>query len=116
MTINKRRGELEVKLGDKVYKARLNIDAMVRIEEKIGKGLIKIAQDMGDQNVTITTALYIVLQGVRGGGNDISDKDLKASVNDCGISELYQAMAEIMASTIAREEEQEDIELGNEQP
>ena len=98
--VNKLRGELEVSLNQKKYKTRLNLDAIVRIETEIGKSILEVANDLMTQKVKMQEVIVILTQAIRGGGNDLTAKDIGQEVYNAGLVEGFKVTGEILTNTI----------------
>jgi len=110
MTVNKLKGEYELTLAGKQYKARLNIDAIMRIEETTGKSVILLAQEMGmNQGITVSQILIVLYNGLRGGGNDVSEADVKQMIGESYL-ESITAVAQLLTKTLTGNSEEETDE------
>ena len=49
---NPKRGELTITLGQKKYKARVTMDVVMRIERSMGMGIIKVAQQLSEADIS----------------------------------------------------------------
>tara|TARA_Y100000004_G_scaffold185061_1_gene234762 strand:+ start:1196 stop:1549 length:354 start_codon:yes stop_codon:yes gene_type:complete len=107
MTTNKLKGEYKLTLAGKDYKARLNIDAIMRIEAATNKSVIQLAQDMGtNQGITISQILVVLTNALRGGGNDLSEADVKNIIAE-GYMEAVTSVAQILTKTLTGHSEEE---------
>lgn len=97
---NPMKGQVNLDLGDKTYKARLTIDAIMQIEESVGCGIIKLAQRMADGDIKMVDIVFTLLPALRGGGNDFTDKEVKEIVGDIGIVASAKAVAELLTFTL----------------
>ena len=73
---NPMKGEMSLKLGKNEYKTRLTIDSIIRIETELDKGILAITQKIGDADVRVGDLRTVLLHALRGGGNDLSEKDV----------------------------------------
>lgn len=53
MTHNSYRGEISVKLKDQYYILKLTFDQLVKLEQEVNKGILKIAKDFSEGNYGI---------------------------------------------------------------
>ena len=110
MTANKLRGEILVTLAGKEYKARLNIDAIMRIEDATSRSIIKLAQDMSmNEGITVSQVLVVLYNGLRGGGNDVSELDVKNIIGESYL-ESITAVAQLLTTTLTGNSEEETDE------
>ena len=101
------RNQIEVTLGEKTYKARLTIDSIIQIEEKVGMGIIKLVQRMTEGDVRMSDVLQVLYFSLRGGGNDLSIKDVGKLVGDVGIVESTKSVAEILTKALVDSDEED---------
>ena len=107
---NPLKGEIEVKLGSQTYKARLTIDAIVSIEQAVGCGIIKLATKMSNGDISVHDAVSVLTPALRGGGNDVTDKDVKKIMQDVGITQSIQVVAQLLTQTLTAGMEDDDEE------
>ena len=98
---NPMKGEVEVQLGDKSYSCRLTLDSLIKIATALDTGILKIAQNMAEGNVRLSDVISILLPALRGGGNDLQQKDVIKIVEEVGIVRSTVVAAELLASTIS---------------
>ena len=107
---NPLRGEVKVELGSETYKARLNIDALVRIETELNQGILMLASRISRADVRISELIVILKSALRGGGNDLTDKDIGRIITDIGIVKASTEVAKLLATTLSDPEEKEERE------
>jgi len=103
---NPLKGQIEVILGGNTYKARLTVDAIVKIETAVGCGIIKLAQKMGEADIRMTDIIHVLLQALRGGGNDLKEKDIINIVQDVGIIEATKCVAELVTKSLTADSDE----------
>ena len=101
---NPLKGQVEVKLGDKSYNARLTIEAIIGIEETLNIGLLKLAQQMSTGDVRIGQVVGVLLPALRGGGNDLQHADVVKLVQDAGIIQSTTVVANLIAQSLQAEQ------------
>lgn len=104
---NPLKGQIEVTLGDNTYKARLTVDAIITIETAVGCGIIKLAQKMADADIRLTDLIVVLLSALRGGGNDLQEKDITKIIQDVGIIEATRCVAELIAKSLQADSEED---------
>lgn len=109
---NPKRGEFNLSLGTTIYKCKLNLDTMVRIEQNIGGSLLKLATKMQDADISASQVVAILTPVIRSSGKDVKDNDVKKIIWETGITDSIRAVAEIIAFIVGADEEVED--QGNE--
>tara|TARA_R110002096_G_scaffold122423_2_gene265294 strand:+ start:59 stop:421 length:363 start_codon:yes stop_codon:yes gene_type:complete len=107
---NPLKAQVDIKLGDTDYKARLTIDAIIQIEEKVGCGIIKLATRMGDADIRMVDLLSVLTPALRGGGNNIQEKEVKKIISEAGIVAAAEAVAELLTASLQPPKEEGDEE------
>ena len=67
----------------------------MRIEQSVGMGIVKIVQALSEGGLTTTQMVGILTPAIRGGGNDITEKDVGEAIWDAGLSESMRVIGEI---------------------
>ena len=73
---NHLRGEVEITLGENVYNCKLNFDSLVRIETALDTPIIKLAGKISNADLKVTEISYIIYTAIKGGGKDLSEKEV----------------------------------------
>ena len=97
---NPMKGEIQITLGEEEYKTRLTIDSIIRIETELDKGILAITQKIGDADVRVGELRTVLLHALRGGGNDLSEKDVSGIIAEVGIVDACRAVAEILTASL----------------
>ncbi len=97
---NPLKGQINLDLGDKSYKARLTVDAIIQIEDSTGCGIIKLAQNMSEADIKMKDLISVLTPALRGGGNDLQENDVKKLVGEVGIVDSAKAVAQLLTSTL----------------
>ena len=105
---NPLKGEVEIELGGETYKCRLTIDALVRIEDELDKGILELASDISEAKVRLRTLVVVLRNALRGGGNDFDDKKIKSILGNVGIISASTVVANLLASTLSDPEPDEE--------
>ena len=112
---NKLKGETTLNLAGKDYKARLTINAIMQIEDACNMGIIKLAQNMSEGDIRLSQIISVLTPALRGGGNDFQEKDIINIVQDAGIVKATTAVANLLASSLTDDSEEETDEGKQEQ-
>ena len=107
--INPLKGEVELELGGKTYTTRLTIDALVRIETALDKGIIEIVNDLSNAKTRINWLMVVLLQALRGGGNDFNDSDVKEILTKEGVASATVKVAQMLAGALTDIDSDEDV-------
>ncbi len=108
MSINKLKAEKIIVVNDVEYKARMPIDTIMRIETALNCGLLKLAQRLTEADITLSEVVQFLTLALRGGGNDIKEKEVKALVNSMGLVEAFKVTGEIIALALDTNEEEKE--------
>jgi len=99
--VNKKRGELEIVLGTQKWQSRVTLDAIMRIESSLGKGVVKIANSLQEADISMTEIVGILTPVIRGGGNNVNEKDVGLAVFNAGLAEGMRCAAEVLATALS---------------
>jgi len=98
---NPMKGEIQVSIGSETYNCRLTVDALIRIEEQLDKGILQITQNLAAADIRIADLVVILHQALRGGGKDIDEKDARLIVQNNGLVDSARAVAELLTQTLS---------------
>ena len=116
MSINKLKAEKLLTFNDGVeYKARMSLDTCVRIEQATGFAMLGIASRLQESQLTITQMIQIITLGVRAGGNDVKEKDIKKLISDIGLVETVTMCSELILLALNVPQEDSDEEKKSEE-
>ena len=102
-------GEVELVIGGETLKARLTIDALVKIETQLGLGIIEIVTDLTNARARINWLIVILLHALRGGGNDFNEAKIKELLTKEGIAKATVKVAEMVAGALTDIDEDSDV-------
>lgn len=71
--MNKYRGEVSIKLGEREYVLRPTFEALVEIEERLGSGLVLIARRFANREFGIRDVACIIAAGIKGAGGKVPE-------------------------------------------
>jgi hypothetical protein len=97
---NPMKGQVEVSLGIETYKCRLTIDSLIKIENELDMGILAIATKMSNANVRIYELSVVLRYALRGGGNDLDQKELFKIIENAGIVDTSKAVAQLLADVL----------------
>ena len=97
---NPLKGQIEAELAGQTYKARLTMESIMGIETTLGTSLLKTATQMAEGDVGVTQIINILHPALRGGGNDLSIKDVMQIVEKAGIVKSTVAISSILSKTL----------------
>ena len=105
---NPLKGEIEIELGSKTYKTRLTVDSIMKIEDELDCGIIKLATKMADADIRMSHVIAVLHPALRGGGNDLERKDVIKIVQDAGLVPSTTALATLLTKTLTDSNAEED--------
>jgi len=104
---NPLKGQILINLGGKDYSCRLTVDAIIKIETELDKGILTITQKLSEADVRMGELVCILLHAVRGGGNDVKEQDIKSLIQETGIVSTCSAVATLLVSTMSDPDSEE---------
>ena len=105
---NPLKGEIPLTLGKETYKCRLTIDALVRIEDELDKGILELATAIAEAKVRVRTLIVVLRNALRGGGNDFDDKKIGSIIQEVGIVVASTEVAKLLAATLTDNDSDEE--------
>lgn len=99
------RGELNIELGGLTYKTKLNLNSIMVLERNLGRSLIKVTQTLSTGDLQLSELLQVLQTALKGGGNDLSDADVKKLVWDAGYVDALAAVGNILTNTLTGDDE-----------
>ena len=102
-------------LGDQTWTARVTMDGIARIEAACGTGIVKVLGRLTDGDLTTTEMCSILHPIIKGGGNDISMKDVQNAVWDAGLAETMKVVGEVVAVSLGGGREEKSGKKGEKQ-
>ena len=103
---NHLRGEVEITLGENVYNCKLNFDSLVRIETALDTPIIKLAGKISEGNLKITEISYILYTAIKGGGKDLSEKEVNDMIWKAGFVDGIKACGDILSMALSSGDEE----------
>ena len=113
--VNKLKGEVLVELANKQYKGRLTVDSIMKIEDAVDMGIIKLAQKMADGDVRLSQVISVLTPALRGGGNDLQSKDVMELVQQTGLVKSMKAVAELLAMSLTDNSDEKEVKEGKQE-
>ena len=107
---NPLKGEIPLTLGSETYKCRLTIDALVRIEDELDKGILELATAIAEAKVRIRTLIVVLRHALRGGGNDYDDKKVGEIISSVGIVVASTEVAKLLVATLTDNDSAEEVD------
>ena len=105
---NPLKAQIDIRLAGNDYKVRLTIDAIIQIEEKLNCGILKLITRIAASDVRMKDLIGVLTPALRGGGNNITEKEVKKIVGDAGIINTTKVVAELLAQSLQVEDEEDE--------
>ncbi len=104
--VNHLRGEIAIKLGDETYNCKLNFDSLVRIETELDIPIIQLANKISQADLKVSEISYIIYTAVKGGGKDVTERQVSELIWKSGLVEGIKACGEIIAMALSTGEDE----------
>lgn len=98
---NPMKGEATIDLGGEQYTCRLTVDALIKIETELDRGILALTQRIAEADVRLNDLAVILHHALRGGGNDININDVKKIIAGTGIVPCTTAVANLLVSVLS---------------
>lgn len=83
--------------NNKSYKARMSLDIIMQVETALSTSILKVANKLSAGELTLTEIITILTLGVRGGGNDVKDNEIKQLVSEMGLVRSIAMTGDLLA-------------------
>jgi hypothetical protein len=105
---NPYRGEVDLEIGGVSHVLRLPMGALVDLETAIeAKSLVDLVERFESNRYSSRDLLALLWAGLRGGGWDVSQAELKTMTIDGGLVAATQAAARLLQVTFSLPEEED---------
>ena len=91
---------MQLSLGDQTWTARVTMDGIARIEAACNTGIVRVLGRLTDGDLTTTEICNILHPIIKGGGHDVTMKDIQNAVWDAGLAEAMKAVGEILGTAL----------------
>jgi len=115
MSINKLKAEKLLTFKDVEYKARMSLDTCIRIEQATGVAMLEVASLLSTAKLTLTQMIQIITLGIRAGGNDVKEKDIKKLISEIGLVETVTMCSELITLALNVPEDNDSDEKKSEE-
>ncbi len=104
--VNHLRGEIAIKLGEETFNCKLNFDSLVRIENALDTPILKLAEKISNAELKVTEISYIIYTAIKGGGKDITEKEVSSLIWQCGFVDAIRSCGEIVSMALSSGDEE----------
>lgn len=87
---NRFRGEVDITLGNEVYIMRPTFQALCEIEEKTGKTIFALLEEISSQNLLLRAIPKIIQPAIKAGGKEIDEEKIKELLHQPGLVEIIK--------------------------
>ena len=108
---NQYKGEVKGKLGDKERTFRLTFDSIVNIENRTGKSILDITNNMAQNKYSLQDVVIVMHEGLQGAGGKFTQSAVGDMVMKDGLIKVATICSEILMTVFTGEKTQEDSPL-----
>ena len=109
--MNQYKGEVKGKLGNTERTFRLTFESIVNIENKTGKSIIQLTQDMSAGKYSFKDLLTILHQGLLGAKTNIVKESVRDAMMKSGLIKSSELAGIVLASAFTGENKEQDNPL-----
>ena len=109
--MNQYRGEVKGNLGGEERTFRLSFESIVNIEEKTGKSIVELTQDMSVAKYSFKDLLTILHEGLLGTGKKFVKESVGDMIMQSGIIKSSETAGIVLASAFTGENKGKDDPL-----
>lgn len=100
MPVNRHRGEIAAQFDGRDYRLCLTLGALAELEDAFAASdLTALVERFSTGRLSAADLIRIIGAGLRGGGNDISDEDVRALGSDEGAAGFATVAAQLLIVT-----------------
>ncbi|WP_274424862.1 gene transfer agent family protein [Chelativorans sp. YIM 93263] len=100
MSVNRRRGEVAAKLDGQEYRLCLTLGALAELETAFqAEDLNRLAERFSSGRLSARDMTAIIAAGLRGGGHDVCDEDVRAMQCEGGAAGFAALVGELLTVT-----------------
>ena len=108
---NQYKGEITGKLGDKERTFRLTFESIVNIENRTGKSILDITNNMGQNNYSLKDVVIVMHEALQGAGGKFIQSAVGDMVIKTGLMKVAVLCSEILMTVFTGEKTEEDSPL-----
>ncbi len=97
---NAARGEVELRLGDETYTLRPTFAALCAIESELGRGILKIADDMANRQICIKDMASIIAVTARAAGHQVDEAGIGDGILQVGLISVIPAVLDLLRKAL----------------
>ena len=108
---NQYKGEIKGKLGDQERTFRLTFDNIINIEERTGKPIMTIANDLALSKYSMKDMVIVLHEGLKGAGGNIVQQAVGDMVIKTGLIKAGVLTGAVLGTIFTGESKEEDSPL-----
>ena len=108
---NQYKGEITGKLGDKERTFRLTFESIVNIENRTGKSILDITNNMGQNNYSLKDVVIVMHEALQGAGGKFIQSAVGDMVMKTGLIKVAVLCSEILMTVFTGDKKEEDSPL-----
>ena len=108
---NQYKGEIKGKLGDKERTFRLTFESIVNIEERTGKSIMVVAQELSSNKFSFKTILIVLHEALQGAGGKFVQSAVGDMLMQTGMIKGAVLCSEVLMTLFTGEKLEEDSPL-----
>lgn len=100
MSANRRRGEISAELDGRTYRLCLTLGALAELEDAYAADdLGALVERFSRGRLSALDMIRVIGAGLRGGGNDVSDDDVRAMRSEEGAAGFAAIVTDLLTAT-----------------
>ncbi|WP_028033346.1 gene transfer agent family protein [Chelativorans sp. J32] len=100
MSVNRKRGEVAAKLDGRDYRLCLTLGALAELEAAFAaENLNQLVERFGTGKLSARDVIAIITAGLRGGGHEVSEDEVRRMQCDDGAAGFAQLVGDLLAIT-----------------
>ena len=108
---NQYKGEIKGKLGDKERTFRLTFDSIVNIENRTGKSILEITNNMAQNKYSLQDVVIVMHEALQGAGGKFIQSAVGDMVIKTGLLKIAILCSEVLMTIFTGDKEEEDSPL-----
>jgi|TARA_R100000149_G_scaffold65658_1_gene40966 hypothetical protein len=90
----------------------MTLDIIMRIETAIGMSIVKAVRQLAEGELTTQHTIAVLTPIIRGGGNDVSEKEIAKMVWESGLSDAMREVAKVLVQALTAGQDEGNLEEG----
>ena len=108
---NQYKGEVKGKLGDKERTFRLTFDSIVNIENRSGKTILDITNNMAQNKYSLQDVVIVMHEALQGAGGKFTQSSVGDMVLQTGLLKIAILCSEVLMTIFTGDKAEEDSPL-----